>query len=336
MAGCRPAFLILAAVLVLPPAPAAPAGPAVADPLVAVERALDAGDSERALALLAPLLKREPKNARALLLRSTARCMGGELDDCRRDLDAALALDPALRQGWLNRAGVAIAEKRYDDALVALSQAEKLDPNADDNAVNLGAVYLLQGKLEAASREFERHLEANSRSAGAYYLVATNFALAGYSALAVQHLARAIELDERSRVRVWSDANFSELAATPSFQHLLTTDSFIPPAGSATATRIYRSAYSGSSSPILTAVLNALQLAGSPMDSSVEVTDAWALLWSDVRIKIARLSDQESVIELSAAPGKFAPQAWDLRTREIYDGVDRELLKLARSRLGRP
>lgn len=336
MACCRPAFLFLAAVLLLAPALRASAGPAGADPLAAAQRAIDAGDSERALALLAPVLRREPKNARALLLRSTARCMGGELDDCRKDLDKALTLDPTLRQGWLNRAGVAIAEKRYDDALVALSQAEKLDPTADDNAINLGAVYLLQGKLEAASREFERHLEANSRSAGAYYLVATNFALAGYSALAAQHLARAIELDERSRVRAWSDANFAELAATRSFQLLLTTDSFVPPAGSVTATRIYRSAYSGSTSPILTAVLNTLQLAGSPMDSSVEVTDAWALLWSDARIKIARLSDQETVIELSAAPGKFTPQAWDTRTREIYDGIDRELLKLARSRLARP
>ena len=162
------------------PAPAVPGTPGGNDPLASAQQALDVGDSERALDLLAPILKREPKNARALLLRSTARCIGGELDDCRKDLDQALALDPTLRQGWLNRAGLAIADKRYDDAIVALAEAERLDTSASDNAINLGAVYLLQGKLEAASREFERHLVANSRSAEAYYLVATNFALAGY------------------------------------------------------------------------------------------------------------------------------------------------------------
>ena len=297
---------------------------------------MDAGDSERALALLAPLLQREPKNAGALLLRSTARCIGGELELCRADLDRALALDPTLRQGWLNRAGLAIADKRYDDAVAALTQAEKLDPAASDNAINLGAVYLLQGKLEPASREFERHLVANARSADAYYLVATNFALAGYSAFAAQNLGRAIELDERSRVRARSDANFADLASTRQFQTLLTTDSFVAPAGSSSASRIYRSPYKGAGSRLLVAVLNALQIAGTPMDPNVEVTDEWALLWSDVRIKIARRSDEETAVELSAAPGKFAAPAWDLRSRELYSSIERELLKLERSGLGKP
>ncbi len=318
------------------PAQAVPGTPGGGDPLAAAQQALDAGNSERALDLLAPILKREPKNARALLLRSTARCIGGELDDCRKDLDQALALDPTLRQGWLNRAGLAIADKRYDDAIAALAEAEKLDPPASDNPINLGAVYLLQGKLEAASREFERHLVANARSAEAYYLVATNFALAGYSALAAQHLGRAIELDERSRVRARGDANFSELASSRPFQALLTTDSFVPPAGSSSASRIYRSPYKGSSSPLLVAVLNVLQISGTPMDSSVEVTDEWALLWSDARIKIARRSELETAVELSAAPGRFTPEAWNRRSRELYDGIERELLKLERSGLGRP
>ena len=318
------------------PAPAAPAAALAADPLAAAQRAVDAGDGDRALTLVAPILKREPKNARALLLRSTANCIDGEIDACRTDLDQALALDPGLRQGWLNRAGLAIAEKRYDDAIAALAQAEQLDPAASDNAINLGAVYLLQGKLEPASREFERHLVANSRSAEAYYLVASNFALAGYSALAAQHLGRAIELDERSRVRARGDANFADVASSRPFQTLLTTDSFVPPAGSAIASRIYRSPYKGNGSPLLVAVLNALQIGGRPLDPSVEVTADWALLWSDARIKIVRRSEQETAIELSAPPGAFTPENWDRRSRELYEAIDKELLKLERSGLGRP
>lgn len=323
------------ATLLLYPGSALLAQP-VSDPLAAAQQALDAGNSGRALELLAPLLRREPKNARALLLRSTARCIEGEIEACSKDLDQALTLDPSLRQGWLNRAGLAIADKRYDDAVAALAQAEKLDPGASDNAINLGAVYLLQGKLELASKAFERHLEAHSRSAGAYYLVATNFALAGYSALAAQHLGRAIELDERSRVRARSDANFADLASGRPFQTLLTTDSFVPPAGSTTSSRIYRSPFKGSGSPLLVAVLNALQIAGTPMDASVEVTDEWALLWTEARIKIARRSDQETAIELSAPPGRFTPASWDGFTRALYDGIDTELLKLEKSGLGRP
>ena len=35
--------------------------------------------------------------ARALLVRSTAACLDGDLEPCRKDLDAALRLDPNVR-----------------------------------------------------------------------------------------------------------------------------------------------------------------------------------------------------------------------------------------------
>lgn len=325
----RVALLLLGALLVAGPVAAQPA-----NPLAAVESALATDQPERALELLAPLLKREPKNARAMLLRSTANCQLGEIDDCRKDLDRALTLDPTLRQGWLNRSGLAIAEKRYDDALAALVEAEKLDPAARDNALNQGAVLLLQGKLEAASSQFERHLAANSGSADAFYLVATNFALAGYSALAVQHLERAVALDERSRVRARGDANFAGMSSNRSLAALFATDSFRPPAGSSTAARVYRSPWRGAASPLLTAVLNALQIARTPMESKVEVTDEWALLWADMRIKLARQSDAETGLELSAPPGRFSPAAWEERTRQLFDAVELELLRLEKRPAG--
>lgn len=296
--------------------------------LADAEAALTQGQPERALEILAPLLKRETKNAPALLARSTANCQLGEIEACRKDLDRALALDPTLRQGWLNRSGLAIAEKRYDDALTALVEAEQLDPAAPDNALNQGAVLLLQGKLDAASARFERHLAANPDSADAFYLVATNFALAGYSALAVQHLGRAIELDERSRVRARSDANFAEMSSNRALAALFATDSFRPPAGSSTATRIYRSPWRGAASQLLTAVLNALQVSRTPMESRVEVTDEWALLWTDVRIKLAKRGDAETGLELSAPSGRFTPASWNRRTSELFDAVELELLRL--------
>lgn len=319
-----PACLLLLASLDSP----GRAQPGGSDLVAAAEAALAAGLPDRAIELLGPLLKREPKNARALLVRSTANCQIGEIEVCRRELDRAIAADPKLRQGWLNKSGLAIAEKRYDDALAALAEAEKIDPAASDNAINQGAVLLLQGKLADASARFEQHLAANPRSADAYYLVATNFALAGYSALAVQHLGRAIELDERSRVRARGDANFAEMASNRSFAELLSTDRFRRAPGSSIAQRVYRTPYRGSGSTLLTAVLNALQLARTPMDSRVEVTDDWALLWADLRLKLVRRGEQETVLELSAPPGAFSAPAWDRRSQALFDAVEIELLKL--------
>ncbi len=329
----RLAFVALPLTLLLAAMPAAGQAP---DPLAAAQRAVDQGRSEEALTLLQPILKRDPKNARALLLSSTAQCMEGEIDACRKDLDRALELDPTLRQGWLNRSALAISDKRYDDALAALRKAETLDPAAPDNALNQGAVQLLAGRLSEASADFERYLGANARSADAYYLVASNFALAGYSALAVQHLARAVALDERSRVRARTDANFGDLAANGSFQQLLETDGWTPPFGSPTASRVYAVPYSGAASPVLTALLNALQIARTPMDSRVEVNEGWALLWADVRIKLVRQSATETRVELTGKPGVLSAAAWEARTQELFSAIDRELLKLERNQLLKP
>jgi tetratricopeptide (TPR) repeat protein len=125
----------------------------------------------------------QPGDAEALLLRATAQLMEGDSVAGRRDLEKALAADPALRQGWLTLGALAVAERSWDEALVAFRRAEALEPEAADNDLNIGAVELLAGDLEAASRRFARYLEGGGADANGYYLVAKNYALAGYEAL---------------------------------------------------------------------------------------------------------------------------------------------------------
>ncbi len=254
--------------------------------------------------------------------------MQGDIESCKSDLDRALELDPALRQGWLNRSALAISESRWDDALTALGRAEKLDPKATDNAINQGAVYLLKGDLETATARFQRYLTERPNAASAWYLVATNYARAGYAALALQHLERAIALDERSRAEARADPNFADLASNAAFQKLLSTDSYQPPAGSSTARKLFRTRYRGSDSPILIAVLNLLQTSGANLDPRVEVTPDWALLWSDFRVKIARESADTTSVSLSAPPGAFAPARWQTKTADFFAGIASQLLRL--------
>ncbi|MFN7943523.1 MAG: hypothetical protein U0X73_18160 [Thermoanaerobaculia bacterium] len=308
----------------------APSAPVAA--LVAAEARILAGDSDGALAIVDPILKKDGKNARALLIRSSARCIDGDVDACKKDLDRALALDPTLRQGWLNRSALAIAEERYDDALAALAAAEKLDPAAPDNALNRGAVLLLAGRIEPATEQFSRYLAANPASADAQYLVATNFARAGYAALALQHLTQAIAFDERSRARARGDANFGDLAANPNFQNLLATDGYKLPPGGRLRRQVYPEAFTGADSLLVTATLNALQATGRPFDSRVEVADDWALFWSDVRIKLLRGADQQTVIELSSPAEAMTEPDFTERVEQLLARIDLELLKLAKNR----
>jgi tetratricopeptide (TPR) repeat protein len=304
-------------------AAAAPAatkeGPAAAQQLI------EAGQPDTAAALLDSWLQANPDDAGALLARSTARFMLGEMEAGRRDLDRALEIDPTLRQGWLNRAALDLADDDPAAALEAFQRAESLDPSASDNSLNIGAVLLLQGSLDQASQRFERYLAANPGAAEASYLVASNYALAGYVGLSLGHLRRAVALDERSRLRARNDPNFATLSGNGQFQELLLTDSYAPPPGAHRAVQHFETAYQGSEGPLLGAVLDALQISGQPYDPRIEVTPAWALVWSEMRIKVSERQSGGQV-ELSAPAESFTVQRWRQASEALFRQIAIQLV----------
>jgi tetratricopeptide (TPR) repeat protein len=312
----RQRFLCLVFLIALKAAPALYAE----NPQEQIARAqelLDSGKAEESLQILDRLAKKKPPNGQVFLLRSTAHFMVGDSAAGGKDLDRALEIDPSIRQAWLNRAALDLSEKRYDRALEALRNAKKLDPAAPDNDLNIGAVLLLQGNLEAASSSFKVYLERDPSSPEAFYLVATNYAMAGFAGPAIQHLTRAIDLDEKARLRARTDPNFRDLETNPRYQQLLNADTYQPPAGS------YRQAfdvdmpYDGANGLLLRAVLDALQFSGIPFDPRVEVTDVWALIWSEMRIKVTNSAQGSGQIQFSSPANRFTPSQWQSRIENL-------------------
>lgn len=328
------AFALAAALAVLAAGPAAvPAAAAQAArpadrtaTLAKVQELLDAERPEEALELIEPLLAGRAEDAQALLARSTAHFMLGELEAGRADLDRSLALDPSQRQAWLNRAALDLAGEDHAGALEAFQRAEQLDPRATDNDLNIGAVLLLQGQLRPASERFTRYLEANPRSAEAFYLVATNYAVAGYEALAIEHLRRAVDLDELARLRARTDPNFAELRDNPRFQSLLSVDTYRPPEGAYTASQTFETPYDPEDGALLDAVVYTLQLSGRPFDARVEVTDGWAVLRGDLRVKISSTLGNKGLVQVSAPAEAFTPAEWRERTEELFRGIQVRLV----------
>jgi len=313
----RRAVALLSTVLTLGAALAPALAAQQSDPRAQARILIDAGRPEDAVAVLKPLTDRAQPDPAALLLRSTARLLMGESEAGRRDLERALQLDPAQRPGWLTLAGLEIVDKRYDAALAALEKARQLEPTAADNQLNVGAVLLLQGKLQPATEHFARYLESSPASAQAYYLVSTNYGLAGYHALAIQHLRRAIELDERSRLRARTDPNFAELETSRAFQDLLLSDTYQPPPGTLRAAQLYPLPYDGAGK-LFDAVIAALQTLRQPFDPRVEVTPDWALIWGEFRIKLAPGAGGKGLVEVTAPPGKLTAEEWKLRTDRLF------------------
>lgn len=292
--------------------------------LARAQELLDQGQARAALELLAAKTGRDSQDAEAFLLQSTARFVLGDRQQGVKDLDRALALNPRLRQGWLNRAALHIADQQYEVALAALETAERLDPTAADNALNIGAVLLLKGDLSAASRRFEAYLLREESSAEAHYLVATNYALSGYVNLSVSTLRKAIQLEERNRRRARTDLRFNAIAEKAPFQALLEEDSYQLPAGAYFARRSVPTAFDAQDGKLLGAALDSLKDAGLTFDPRVEVTDRWALIWGDLRVKVTG-SRGEGIVEISAPAESLSPGQWQQRLEAFLGHLARHL-----------
>jgi tetratricopeptide (TPR) repeat protein len=299
--------------------------------LAAASALLDSARPQEALTLLDRLLARQAKNPSALLLRSTAHFMLGNMSEGRRDLDRSIALDPENRQAWLNRAALELADESYAKALEAFSRAEALDRAAPDNSLNIGAVLLLLNRFEEAEGRFKDYLARNPRDPRARYLVASNYAMLGFVQPVVANLRRAIAMDEKFRREARTDPNFDPVSGSAEFQELLGTDSYRHPAGASVVAITYDELpYLAGQSAVLDAVISALQLAGRAFEAQVEVTPEWALVWSDVRIKVSDSGAGGTQLELSAPPGRFSPGQWQAITDDLLRGVKIQLLTRSR------
>jgi len=328
----RLSYLLIASILL---AGAANVGAQAPGTEAAIERARRALEQDRvadALQVLEPLAKRPNVTADTLVLLSTAQFMIGETEGGRASLERALAIDPRHRQAWLNRAALDIAEGRHDEALAALRKAQEIDPQAPDNELNIGAVYILKGDIGQASRQFNQYLTRNRSSADAYYLVASNYTLASRWDLAMQHLEAAIRLDEKSRRRARVDPNFGPLSDYQPFQTLLQTDAYRIPDGFHRHRVVLDAPYDGSHGDLLKAVLNALQFTGRPFDPQVEVTEQWALVWSDVRLKLSNSPSGGGQIEMSAPSDRMTAAQWQQRRDALLDEIREQMARLTMRR----
>ncbi len=251
--------------------------------------------------------------------------MLGNLNEGKRDLNRSIELDPTNRQAWLNRAALDLADGNYPGALRNFGRAEALDRSSPDNSLNIGAVLLLLDRFDEAGDRFKDYLARNPGDAQARYLVASNYAMRGFVQPAIANLSRAIALDEKVRRNARTDPNFAPLNEFPAYQRILSTDTFRHDRGAMVVEQSYDSPYLAGQSLVLDAVISSLQLAGRPFDPQVEVTPAWALVWSDVRIKVSDNGGSGTRLEISAPPGRFSSGQWQALTAQLLRDVTVQL-----------
>jgi tetratricopeptide (TPR) repeat protein len=117
-----------------------------------------------------PMMKVQHAGAEARAKYELGRYYYGQrrIEEARRELEAALALDAALSRAS-NVLGVIYASQgRYEDAQMQFKRALEWEPQAAHLHSNLGYAYLLQGRNQEALAAFEEalKLEPQSEKAG--------------------------------------------------------------------------------------------------------------------------------------------------------------------------
>lgn len=298
------------------------------DPIAEARRMLEEERAAEALQLLKPLADRDDASPEVLFLLSNAYFVLGDTSTGRLALDRSIARDPSFREAWITRAALDLAEGQLEQALSGFRTAQRLDPTAADNEINLGATYAIMGDLGNASRQFNSYLSRNRSDTMAYYLVAKNYAMASQWELTVQHLRAAIQLDEKTRRLARRDPVFGPISDYEPFRALLATDTYQPAPGSHLRTESFDEAYDGGHGILLRAVLNALQFSGRPFDPNVEVTDQWALIWSELRIKLTNSPSGGGRLEFSAPATSYHPEQWTRQTDELVGWIREQLARL--------
>ena len=92
------------------------------------------GKQEEAMAKINSILKIEPKNAEALVIRSRFYAALNKLDKMIKDLDTLNELHPENISVYLQRAAVYKYQKKYNRAIAEYRKVTKIEPK-DNNDV---------------------------------------------------------------------------------------------------------------------------------------------------------------------------------------------------------
>lgn len=157
---------------------------------------VDAGQTERGLALLEQALQRRPNRAPdhnyigvALLKK------GGDAQAALDRFDEAIRLDARQPDFHSNRGNALLALGREDEAVAAYEEALRLDPGHADANYNLGGRLAKAGRWEDARRCYDASVRAFPSRAWSWYRLGLVCEQLGRTAEARSCVERALEID---------------------------------------------------------------------------------------------------------------------------------------------
>jgi tetratricopeptide (TPR) repeat protein len=120
------------------------------------QQMFEAGEHDRALAMLERLLTDDPGNVGVLYLRSLWLVELRRHEEAVADLRRVTELSPYFAEGWGNLSWELIMLGDFAEARHAVEKAQSLDPDQFAWTINFGHTFLLQGDRKTAHEWYEK------------------------------------------------------------------------------------------------------------------------------------------------------------------------------------
>jgi tetratricopeptide (TPR) repeat protein len=152
------------------------------------------GKNDAGLADFSEILRADPDNVPALLLRAEA-AIPDHLDEALEDLNRALDLRPGLVPALRQRASLLAHAKKFTAAVSDLELARKLEPDDQASSLQLAAVFVVEGKSDDALRIYEEIINADPKNWMAHRGRGDLYLTTGKHREAVADLEKALSLN---------------------------------------------------------------------------------------------------------------------------------------------
>ena len=167
--------------------------------LTKIVEAFQKGKQEEAVAKINSILKLEPKNQSALLIRCQFYAKLNKLDEMILDLNTLSEMNPENVSIYLQRAAVYKYQHKFNKAIVDYRKASKIEPRKIDHVLQILSI-LVQGKQEftSAIAESSRIIHAFPTHKPSYFSRGYLWAAIGDMNNAYTDLSSVIKIDKKS------------------------------------------------------------------------------------------------------------------------------------------
>jgi len=117
-------------------------------------------DYKKAEQVFTALNHDNPKDPRGLFGITETLASQNRLNDAIKEMDKAIAADPARSDLILGRANFYVRAQRYDEAIAAYKKLLEKEPNSPDLLYRLGETYTRKGDINLAAETFRKNVQA--------------------------------------------------------------------------------------------------------------------------------------------------------------------------------